>query len=85
MVVGASVVGVFRTVLILIGLFMVLRFFGRLATAKRNQDELNALNEEKRKFNAEKERVSRNLGKTKISDKSSGNKDVEDVDFEEVK
>ena len=46
MVAEASVVGVFRTLLILIGLFMVLRFFGRLATAKRNQDELNALDEE---------------------------------------
>ena len=50
MVAEASVVGVFRTLLILIGLFMVLRFFGRLATAKRNQDEVNALEEEKRKF-----------------------------------
>ncbi len=84
MIAEASVVGVFRTLLILIGLFMVLRFFGRLATAKRNQDELNALNEEKRKFNAEKERVSKNLGKTKIAEKTSGVNDIEDVDFEEV-
>ena len=84
MVAEASVVGVVRTLLILIGLFMVLRFFGRLATAKRNQDELNALDEEKRKFKAEKERVSKNLGKTKISNESTGSKDVEDVDFEEV-
>ena len=84
MIAEASVVGVFRTLLILIGLFMVLRFFGRLATAKRNQDELNALNEEKRKFNAEKERVSKNLGKTKIAKKTSGVNDIEDVDFEEV-
>ncbi|MDP4797379.1 MAG: hypothetical protein NWQ27_02080 [Crocinitomicaceae bacterium] len=85
MVAEASVVGVFRTLLILIGLFMVLRFFGRLATAKRNQDEVNALEEEKRKFKAEKERISKNLGKTKISDKSAGESNVEDVDFEEVK
>lgn len=84
MVAEASVVGVFRTLLILIGLFMVLRFFGRLASAKRNQDELNALNEDKRKFNAEKERISKNLGKTKISNEPSISKDFEDVDFEEV-
>ena len=84
MVVEASVAGVFRTLLILIGLFMVLRFFGRLASAKRNQDELDALNEEKRKFNAEKERVSNNLGKTKISNEPPKNRDIEDVDFEEV-
>ncbi|MEJ6616071.1 MAG: hypothetical protein QNL61_04065, partial [Crocinitomicaceae bacterium] len=81
MVSEASVVGVFRTLLILIGLFIVIRFFGRLATAKRNQDEINAMDEARRKFNAEKERVSKNLGKTKISDKSSGNSEVEDVDF----
>ncbi|MEJ6584088.1 MAG: hypothetical protein QNL29_08625 [Crocinitomicaceae bacterium] len=84
MVSEASVVGVFRTLLILIGLFIVIRFFGRLATAKRNQDEINAMDEARRKFNAEKERVSKNLGKTKISDKSSGNSEVEDVDFEEI-
>lgn len=84
MVAEASVVGVFRTLLILIGLFIVLRFLGRLATAKRNMDEERALNEEKRKFNAEKERISKNMGKTKISDKSTFNRGVEDVDFEEV-
>jgi len=84
MVAEASVVGVFRTLLILIGLFMVLRFFGRLATAKRNQDELNALDEEKRKFKAEKERATKNLGKTKISEKTSTSNDAEDVDFEEI-
>jgi len=84
MIAEASVVGVFRTLLILIGLFIVLRFLGRLATAKRNQDAVNALEEEKRKFKAEKERINKNLGKTKISGNSSGNSDIEDVEFEEL-
>lgn len=84
MVAEASVVGVFRTLLILIGLFFVLRFFGRLATAKRNLDEEKALNDQKKRETAEKERVARNLGKTKIIDKSNSNSDIEDVDFEEL-
>lgn len=84
MIVEASVVGVFRTLLILIGLFMVLRFLGRLANAKRNLEEEKALDEQKKRDKAEKERVAKNLGKTKIISKSSGNKDVEDVDFEEI-
>lgn len=85
MIAEASVVGVFRTLLILIGLFMVLRFLGRLANAKRNIEEEKVLEEQKRREKAEKERVAKNLGKTKIISKSSGSKDVEDVDFEELK
>ena len=85
MIVEASVVGVFRTLLILIGLFMVLRFLGRLANAKRNLEEEKALNEQKKRDKAEKDRIAKNLGKTKIISKSSGSKDIEDVDFEEVK
>lgn len=84
MVAEASVVGVFRTLLILIGLFFILRFFGRLASAKRNLDEEKALNEQKRKDDAEKERVAKNLGKTKIINKSNTDSDIEDVDFEEI-
>ena len=84
MVAEASVVGVFRTLLILIGLFIVLRFFGRLATAKRNLDDEKALNDQKRREAMEKERVSKNLGKTKIVNESNNSSDVEDVDFEEL-
>lgn len=85
MIVEASIVGVFRTVLILIGLYVVLRFLGRLATAKRNQDEINALEEQKKQFKAEKDSVSKNLGKTKVLNQKSKSNDIEDVDFEEVK
>ena len=85
MIAEASVVGVFRTLLILIGLFVILRFLGRLANAKRNLEEEKVLDEQKRREEAERERITKNLGKTKIIDKSSGSKDIEDVDFEEVK
>lgn len=85
MIAEASVVGVFRTLLILIGLFMVLRFLGRLANAKRNIEEEKALDEQRKREKAEKERVAKNIGKTKIISKSSGSKDIEDVDFEELK
>lgn len=85
MIVEASIVGVFRTVLILIGLYVVLRFLGRLANAKRNQVEINSIEEQKKQFKAEKDSVSKNLGKTKVLNQKSKSNDIEDVDFEEVK
>ena len=84
MVADASVVGVFRTILILFGLFVVVRFFGQLARAKRNMDEERKINEEHRRFKEEKEKVTKNIGKTKIIKEQSSSNNVEDVDFEEV-
>ena len=83
MIAEASAVGVVRTFLILLGLFFVLRFFGRLANAKRNMEEERAMNTQKRKVEEEKERIKRNLGKTNIV-KNHATNDIEDVDFEEI-
>ena len=83
MIVEASAVGVVRTFLILLGVFFVLRFFGRLANAKRNMEDERAMNAQKRNIEKEKERVKRNLGKTNVIKNQTSN-DIEDVDFEEV-
>lgn len=83
MVVAASITGLFRTLLIIAGVILLLRFIGQLLTAKRNMEEERKLNEEKRRFDEEKRKSSKNLGKTKILSKSQGS-DVEDVDFEEL-
>jgi len=79
--VTASVTGLFRTLLIIVGAFVLLRFIGQLMNAKRNVDEERDLNDRQRKFEAERKKSSENFGKTKIL-KSS--KSAEDVDFEEV-
>lgn len=83
MVVEASITGLFRTLLIIIGVFVLLRFLGQVMSAKRNMEEERRMNEAQRKFNQEKKRKQQNLGKTTILKKSTNN-DIEDVDFEEL-
>lgn len=82
--VEASVTGLVRTLLIIIGIIVLLRFLGQLMTAKRNMEEERKLNEQQRRFNQEKERKKANLGQTSILKKSPGPGDIEDVDFEEM-
>jgi hypothetical protein len=80
--VTASATGVVRTILILIGLFVLLRFLGQLMNAKRNMEEERAMLERQRKFEEEKRQKARNLGKTQILKDSPGQ--IQDVDYEEV-
>lgn len=84
MLVEASITGVVRMILIIIGVLVVLRFIGQLMQAKRNMEEERALNERDRKLRNEKERKRNNLGKTKLLRKDD-RVDAEDVDFKEVK
>jgi hypothetical protein len=90
-VVEASITGVFRTILIVVGAIVVLRFLGQLMIAKRNMEEER--NHSQRQRMAEKERKDKlkNFGKTNIIGGSAGQKNrsakqsnVEDVDFEEI-
>lgn len=92
MVVEASVTGIFRTVLIVIGAIVLLRFLGQFMIAKRNMEEERRLNELQRKAKQERDEKMKKFGKTTIlgtiKSKKSANKtsaDVQDVDFEEIK
>lgn len=80
--VTASATGLIRTVLILIGLFVLLRFLGQWMNAKRNMEAERAMLERQRIFEEEKRRTAQNLGKTKIIRDAHG--PVQDVDYEEV-
>lgn len=89
--VEASVTGIFKTLLIIAGAFVLLRFIGRLMVAKRNLDEERQLNERQRKTEKERQEKIRNFGRTTIIGNSSSNKkssrdsgNVVDVDFEEI-
>ncbi|MBL4861893.1 MAG: hypothetical protein JKY09_02595 [Crocinitomicaceae bacterium] len=85
MVVGASVTGLFKMLLIIVGVLVLLRFVGQLMNAKRNIEEERESNARQRKFKEEKERKSRNLGKTKVLKKNNRDQNqAEDVDFEEI-
>jgi hypothetical protein len=87
-VVEASITGLFRTVLIIIGVFVLLRFLGQLLIAKRNMEEERRINEQRRKTEKEKSDKLKEMGKIKIlSDQKTKTRtgDTEDVDYEELK
>jgi hypothetical protein len=90
-VVEASVAGFFRTILIIIGAIVALRFLGQLMIAKRNMEEERSMNERQRKFEQERSDKLKKFGKISIlgsSKKKTSNtahNDVVDVDYEEIK
>ena len=83
MIVEASITGLLRTLLIIAGVFVLLRFLGQFMNAKRNMEEERAMNERERKLRDEKKRKQAELGKTKVIRRSDRTQ-AEDVDFEEI-
>ena len=79
----ASIVGVIKTVLIILGFFVILNFFGKVLILKRNLAEEERVIKEKKKQEAKKKYINKNLGKTTIL-KSRQSMDVQDVEHEEL-
>lgn len=81
-----AITTVFRTVLIILGVFVVLRVIGQMMIAKRNLEEEKNLIKKQREQEQMSAEAKRNFGKTTISqiDKKSAS-DAEYTDFEEVK
>lgn len=71
----------FRTVLIIIGVLVILRFVGKLMNAKRNISDQEKYNSAKEAYEREKKETQQNIGKVSIL---RGRKEAEDVDYEEV-
>ena len=91
MIVEASITGIFRTVLILLGAFVLLRFIGQLMIAKRNMEEERNLNKHRNTVEKERSEKLKNFGRINItkskktsSTSRSNSNDVEDVDYEEL-
>jgi hypothetical protein len=87
-IVEASITGLFRTVLIILGAFVLLRFLGQLMMAKRNMEEERKINERQRAFDKERSQKLRNFGKVNILTKSKRKTGIshqaEDADYEEI-
>ena len=79
----ASLVGVIKTVLIILGFFVILKFVGRILILKRNLAEEESFVKEKKKQEAKKKYINKNLGKTTIL-KSTKSRDAQDVEHEEL-
>lgn len=84
MIQEASVTGLFRTILIIIGVIFLLRLLGRVMTSKREMDKENSRRREEKAFDQERKNKLKNFGKTTLSKppKSSSKEDF--VDYEEV-
>ncbi len=83
MVVVASVTGVVKIILILLGTMVVLKYLGQLMIAKRNMAEQNRFREEQNNIQKQKQHFERNKGKISIL-RNVNPRDVKDVDYEEV-
>ncbi len=85
--VEASVTGLFRTILILIGVFTLLRFLGRILVAKRNlasEKEMRRREEEK---NFTRKNAKSKLGRVEVHQGSiqpDKKEKIIDIPFEEV-
>ncbi|TNF46091.1 MAG: hypothetical protein EP305_12220 [Bacteroidetes bacterium] len=88
MIVYGSITGLFKTLFILIGVFVVLRFIGQLMIAKRNIEEERKLNRQQKEADRQRNEKLKNFGKVNILGKtkqsSSVNYEAEEVDFEEI-
>lgn len=76
-----SITGAVRMILMIIAVFVVLRFVGRLMTAKRNLSEEKRLQAQQEAYKKAKDVSKRREGKVHIV---NGPANAEDVDFEEV-
>lgn len=80
-----SVTGLFRTLLIIIGVFVLLRFIGQLMQAKRNVEAECRDNHARRESDRARHESQRNFGKTTISKiGKSKYRDEDYTDFEEL-
>lgn len=79
-----SITGLFKTLLIIIGAFVLLRFIGQLMIAKNNISEQEEMKRKDKAFQKEKERVHKKLGKTEVLKGNQSKGSIEDVDYEEV-
>jgi uncharacterized protein YxeA len=84
MLVEASITGLFKTILIIIGALILLRFLGRVMIAKRDLDKERADLQREKEFLKERNQKMKNFGKVNISN-TNPKGDIQDVDYEEMK
>lgn len=84
MIFALSITGLFRTLLIIIGAFILVRFLGQLLNAKRNMEAERKMAEQDRLFEKEKREKAKKIGKTEVLKSSSPKGNIQDVDFVEI-
>jgi hypothetical protein len=86
-----SIVGLFKTVLIIIGIFALLKFWGKLILikkakqAERKKHSQTYSEAESKEANKRVGKTTLHLFKNKSKQKPKYNIDAEDIDFKEIK
>ncbi len=87
MIVEASVTGLIKTGLMVVGAIVLLRFIGQIMEGKRNLEEERRSKAEKDKYEKAQKKSKLNFGKISIlkdTSKKSTSSTIEDVDYEEI-
>lgn len=77
-----KIVGLFKTIMIIIAVMVIIRFITRIMATKATNDHINKINRENQRSAQEKAQKEKHLGKTTIL--KSKNIKAEDIDHEEV-
>ena len=80
-----SVTGLFKMLLIILGVIFLLRIIGKLAQARRNVADQDRMLRDEAAARKLKEESRKNLGTTTISKVDGRINDTEFTDFEEIK
>ena len=80
-----SITGLFKTILIIVGVMVLLRFIGRVMIAKRNLEEHSKVQRQSRKDEEMLEKSKRNFGKTILSKPNRINSEEGFTEYEEIK
>ncbi len=86
-----TILGLFKMLLIIIGVLTLIRFLGKLMIAKRDIDAQKQLKRENESIERDRRQKLKDFGKVKITSSkvktSSSNdaQDIEDVGYEEIK
>jgi hypothetical protein len=83
MVAEASVTGLLKTIFIIIGVMVVLKYIGQLMVAKRNISEQNRMRAGEKLAEKQRAQFERNKGKISIL-RNLNPRNVKDVDYEEI-
>lgn len=78
-----SIPGTFRMILIIIAIFVIIRFIGRVMATKKSVSDEKRYNQNNEAFKRAKEKSESEKGKVHIVE--GGYREAEDVDFEEIK
>lgn len=79
-----SITGLFRTILIILGVIFLMSLLGKMAQARRNIADEKRMRQEEEESRKMVEKAKKEYGKTTIASNDSNHSDGDFTDYEEV-